>query len=202
MMSQFRNRFVIKRSNGAGEVVIEWKSLEVRRETIHHLYVNEKIFYHYANTNDFGSISGCVIKPLLLLSKDATVYRSRVREYHKWIRKGKLASKWTNEWANNYSLPSLSLSQNTLSDARIMKLVWRTSGRFIWIKDRIDRYIDAVDRHSIEIQSSDSRIKIKWLAVTKLHLIKLIEINLYIYISSCFKSKKFLTNWIITCLLI
>lgn len=43
-----RNRFVIKRSNrsnGAWEVVIEWKSLEARQETIRQLYVNEKIFF-------------------------------------------------------------------------------------------------------------------------------------------------------------
>lgn len=129
---------------------------------------------HYAYTDGFESISGCVIKPLPPLSKDSIAYRSRVREY-KWVYEGERLR--ASEWASKQTAIRLRLFFSFGTDARIMKLVWRTSGRFIQIKDRIERYIDAVGRYSIENQSRDCRIKIKWLAVTKLHLIKLTEIN-------------------------
>lgn len=174
MMSQFRNRFVIKRSNDAGEIVIEWKSLEVRREMIRHKW--ENIVHKWENILSLckherfridlwlrNKTVTATVKRRHCLSLSCT--RVSINEYVK-------KSLWASERTSEQTTICFHLSCSLRTDARIMKLVWRTSGRFIRIKDRIDCYIDAVDRYSIKIQSGDCRIKIKWLVVTKLHLIK------------------------------
>jgi len=155
------NCFVIKRT------VLERSSLNESRSrhgTIRQLYVNEKIFL-------IMQTYGRLRIDLRLRNKIVTVAVKRRHCLPHSSTRASSARKRDRERSKQlFAFVSLFLSEQ-------MHALWNYSGeRFIQIKDRIDRYIWC-RCYSIENQLRDCRIKIKWLAVMKLYLIKLTEIN-------------------------